>query len=254
MGELKLKKMLYKTTLLMGLSTLLLTGCFNDNEVKRLKRDVDELTAQVTTLKDKNVALYEENTSLKELRSIEYEKITDLDKLPLYVMQYNTTVPAYGPSAWLNTPAINFEGNINVLENNNGFTKIELVGYLPSWILDEVNNPELKSINKEYYIIKDTWLYLSPNNDEHKLRELSSGIAVRAEYELNGYTYITQLSTASPNDVISGWVDNRNLGAFTELDDKNNMDIHIPIGTEVYIYENESLVNQLSQELLESPP
>lgn len=210
------------------------------SEKEQLEDRIELLNQELNNVDQENQKLGKENNQLKSnLNLLENEndnnqiKGTELlegDEILLYGSDYTSMVPAYGPIAILNPYAINTENSIKIISEDEYFTKIEIVGYIPKWyILKE----EMDTINNSYgerYVIENCPLNILPENDSIAVNHLTKGTAVKIGFESMGWYYVESYKVRDANEVYWGWIHKDFLGNISDFESIMNLDAQVKRG------------------------
>lgn len=254
-------KRLFPYLLIFCISSLIISACNQDNWSDRIQDF--EYNNEFNLLNDRLLALEIENVDLlAQIQNLELKneemrrsysssniingKNTSIDEpfqlvdgqIEMYaqIEKFDGRVgkPAYGPIAELNPFAINIEKILKVVEEGEHFSKVQLEGYIPTWYLKKDQSTNITSVYDEKYVITDTVLYLSPNEDDEILRDIRRGRAAKVKYEFNDWYYVSLLFTTDACDFHNGWIKKSDTGNIHEFQSMIGVDIKLVEGSTAY--------------------
>lgn len=168
-----------------------------------------------------------------EVSTKERDKIYLADyAIDFYQMEFYDMQPACGPLAKLNTYGIEGDQeNLSIISQNDYYTKIMLVGYIPTWCISDNKKYPKDSQKGNMYALEDTPIYLSPEEDGYERNILDKGYVVKVLYEYEDWYYISVLTSFDSCEVGIGWVKAETLGKKSDFDSVIGLGVYIPTGT-----------------------
>lgn len=207
---------------------MVLTGCTNISDTEAIDSKKIEYEKKISELEQERDQL-KQQLSVKESNNINGYIQDTLSYAPLYKFEYGSMVPAYGPSALINTYAIQ-EESLVIKDISDEFVTVSIEGVLPRWmVIDDNTQYDIRGANEEFYVVSGQELLLNPWEESIACGKLGSGMAVRALASYDGYYFVKTQKLVSPNDVTSGWVKETYLGKYADLETDS------PLGIEVFI-------------------
>jgi hypothetical protein len=208
-------------------------------ENKRLEKKIAELEAVINNEKKGNSIKKNRNDIIK-LREGEILLYSNYGDGEEFLFK-----PACGPVAWLNPYAININNDLTILDQDDDFAKVSIIGIIPSWyIMNTTEKSSIISKSEDMYIINDCNIFLSPDKESKIVNNFKKGSAVHIEYEWGNWYYTSLYKQLDANDIVKGWLNKENVGNLKQL--KTLVDV------DVLLKENSTVIEKSGQFIIDN--